>query len=331
MLLNSFSSRSLLMAFLSLALSGCSQTNNQNTVLGTLEWDRVELVNEVSEPIIARPYTEGAKLKSGDVILKLDERRAQATLDQAIANRDLLAAKLQELENGPLPEDIEQARQTLIQSRSRLNLAQLEYTRIKKLHQQTLVSQDELDQALNEWQSAKAQLALNQANLDKLQTGTRKEQIEQAKQALLAADQQVKLHEINLQRHQIKAPSDGVLDSLPFQLGEQPNAGSVVAVMLFGKQPYARVHIPEELRASIRPGTSATVYIDGTEQVFSARVRSIQNSPDFTPYYALTEHERSRLSYLAKIDLQGSVENLPAGVPVSVTFDLTKPDTQEGS
>lgn len=299
-------------------------SSSEQALVGTLEWDRVELINEVSEPIIERPFAEGAQLKSGDIILKLDARRAQATLDQAVANRELLAAKLQELENGPRPEEIEQAKQTVIQSQSRLNLAQLEYSRIKKLHQQKLVSQDDLDQALNELENAKAQLALNQANLTKLQAGTRQEQIEQARQALLAADQQTKLYEVNLQRHQIKAPVDGVLDSLPFQMGEQPSAGSVVAVMLFGKQPYARVHIPEELRASVRPGTPATIVIDGVEGSHKAHVRSIQNSPDFTPYYALTEHERSRLSYLAKIDLEGPIENLPAGVPVTVTFNLSE-------
>ncbi|MEJ2299842.1 MAG: hypothetical protein P8X94_15375 [Woeseiaceae bacterium] len=38
----------------------------------------------------------------------------------------------------------------------------------------------------------------------------------------------------------------------------------------------------------------------------------------FTPYYALTERDRGRLSYVAKIDITDAGERLPDGVPVEV-------------
>ena len=40
----------------------------------------------------------------------------------------------------------------------------------------------------------------------------------------------------------------------------------------------------------------------------------------FTPYYALTERDRGRLSYEAKVDLTGDRERLPDGIPVEVEF-----------
>ncbi len=39
----------------------------------------------------------------------------------------------------------------------------------------------------------------------------------------------------------------GVLDTLPFEVGERPGPGDVVAVLLTGEQPYARVYVPERL------------------------------------------------------------------------------------
>ena len=42
----------------------------------------------------------------------------------------------------------------------------------------------------------------------------------------------------------------------------------------------------------------------------------------FTPYFALTERDRGRLSYLAKIDITENRERLPDGVPVEVEFVL---------
>ncbi len=318
----------LLSALVVIASSYTYKKNHTIPVVGELEWERVELVNEISEPIIERPAAEGDYLQAGDIILILDPRRARAILQSTIATRNQLAAKLKELSTGSRKEDIEQAKQLVIKSQSLLSLARLEYSRIQKLHQQQYLSQDDLDKAKNAVATAQSTLAFDQANLLKLQSGTRIEILEQAKQALQAADSQVKHNEINLQRLQIHAPRAGILDSLPFEIGEQPQAGSVVAVMLAGNQPYARIHIPEQMRVAVKPGTRAKIQIDGVDQVFDAKVRSIQYSPDFTPYYALTEADRSRLSYLAKLDfVDAEVRLLPAGLPLTVTFDLDTMNT----
>lgn len=309
-----------------LLITSCSQNNNHSLpVVGQLEWERVELINELSEPIIARHAAEGDELEAGALILSLDARRTTANLQALKANRNLLASKLQELIAGSRIEDIEQAKQSVIQNQSTLNLARLEYQRIKTLQQQHHLSQDALDKAFNVLESQGAALTAAKANLSKLQAGNRIEQIEQARQALQVAEQQVQGDEITLKHLQIRAPRAGRLDSLPFEIGEQPPVASTVAVMLGGKQPYARIHIPEQIRAWIKPGTPATVQIDGVDQHFNAKVRSIHKTPDFTPYYALTETDRSRLSYLAKLDfVDAQVANLPAGLPLTVSFNLDK-------
>ena len=116
-------------------------------------------------------------------------------------------------------------------------------------------------------------------------------------------------------------------DALPYKAGERPSPGAVVAVLLGGTAPYARVYIPEPLRVHIAPGRAAKVMIDGKPQPFAARVRSVSQEATFTPYFALTERDRSRLSYVAEIVLTDPTTSaLPAGVPVRVTFpDLVLP------
>jgi HlyD family secretion protein len=48
----------------------------------------------------------------------------------------------------------------------------------------------------------------------------------------------------------------------------------------------------------------------------------VSHEAAFTPYYALTERDRGRLSYLAEVTLtDGDARGLPTGVPVQVTFD----------
>jgi HlyD family secretion protein len=75
--------------------------------------------------------------------------------------------------------------------------------------------------------------------------------------------------------------------------------------------------VPEEIRARVVPGARATVRIDGVAGEFSGRVRTVSNEAAFTPYYALTERDRGRLSYLTKIDLEGDAARaLPTGLPL---------------
>jgi HlyD family secretion protein len=91
--------------------------------------------------------------------------------------------------------------------------------------------------------------------------------------------------------------------------------------MLVGDAPFARVHVPEPLRAEVDVGDRVTVLVgaDG-ERRYAGRVRMIRSEPAFTPYYALAGEDAARLSYLAEVELEGA-DGLPAGLPLRVVFD----------
>ncbi len=91
--------------------------------------------------------------------------------------------------------------------------------------------------------------------------------------------------------------------------------------MLAEQLPYARVYIPEPIRSRITARSTATIQVAGIATAFQGRVRYISADAAFTPYYALTQRDRSRLSYLAEIDfVDNSAAGIPAGVPVEVSF-----------
>jgi HlyD family secretion protein len=61
------------------------------------------------------------------------------------------------------------------------------------------------------------------------------------------------------------------------------------------------------------------VYVDGREAPLEGKVRFIASGATFTPYYALTQKDRSRLAFLAEVELTDpEARQLPAGVPVEV-------------
>ena len=72
-----------------------------------------------------------------------------------------------------------------------------------------------------------------------------------------------------------------------------------------------------EVRPNIAIGDSLRVKVEGVDEPFEATVRSIASESSFTPYFALTGEDASRLVYRAELVLKGeAARRLPAGLPV---------------
>jgi HlyD family secretion protein len=125
-------------------------------------------------------------------------------------------------------------------------------------------------------------------------------------------------------RHTVTAPRAGIVEALPYKVGERPAAGRPVAILLADGVPYARVYVPEPLRAQYVAGTRVEAAVDGRKERLHGTVRYIAAEAAFTPYYSLTQKDRSRLAYLAEITLDDAAA-LPAGIPVQVFLPATQP------
>jgi len=301
-------------------LAACAPENDNHRVVGELASDRIEITAEVSEPLLNIAVAEGESVAQGQLLLEQDSKRAAARLGETQAALAQTRARLDELVRGPRRERIEAARASEDGAVRELEFRQTEYERIRKLAERELVSPDLLDQAKAALDSARAALDLRRAQLEEMLAGTTVEELEQAEQAVKQAEARLASARIDLERHSLHAPVDGVMDSRLFELGERPQPGQPVLVMLAGRQPYARVFIPENYRVRIRAGTPALIYVDGLAEPIDGKTRWVASEAAFTPYYALTERDRGRLSYAAKVDIVGDRERLPDGVPVEVEF-----------
>lgn len=303
-----------------LLIGGCGSGPDDPPAVGTLEWDRIEVAARVAEPVLAREAREGARVAAGQLLLRLDGQRLRARLAAAEAARAQAAARLAELERGTRPERIAQARATLRGSEQELDFRLREVARLESLVARRLAAPDQIDQARTAATGARARRDAARAALDELENGATAEEREQARQALAAAEAELQTARIDLSHADIAAPVAGRLDELPFKVGERPPLGGTVAVILAGERPYARVYVPEVLRARLLPGHRAQIHVDGIDAAFAGTIRRISADPTFTPYFALTEHDRGRLSYVAEVDVETEGRELPAGVPVQVRF-----------
>ena len=204
--------------------------------------------------------------------------------------------------------------------------------RAKRLLADDVGTQERVDNEQARYEESIAKRDEARASLEAMLEGTTIEELDQARAALAEADAVLGDLEIRAERLVVLAPRDGIIDALPYEVGERPRAGAVVVVMLADQAPYARVHVPEPLRVRVQPGTTATIHLDGVAQTYKGRVRFVAHEATFTPYYALTEHDRSRLSYVAEVDLiEPEAMDLPTGIPVQLTFPFEGgADSSEG-
>lgn len=308
-----------------LATAACG--SDRDALLGTLERDRVELVAEAQEPIVEVAIREGDAVTAGQLLLRLDPAAVEARLAQARAAMDQAERRQAELVVGARREKVREARALADGAASKAAAEASEFKRIEKLVADGMLPASSLDRqrALRDGTASDERAA--KERLAELEHGTRSEVLEQAAATLAGARAQVAELELSRARYSVHAPRAGVVDALPYELGERPPRGAPVAVLLAAGQPYARVFIPEPMRASVKAGSPASVRIDGSERDWRGEIRYVSSEAAFTPYYALNESDRSRLSFLAEVALtEPEAASLPTGMPVEVTML----DTQAG-
>jgi len=302
-----------------LLLSGCGKDAPQ--ALGTLEFDRVAVPAPVAERIVAIDVREGERVTAGQALLQLETTRTAAATEATQAEAQRQQAALAELQAGPRSEQVAQARARLAAAQAQARDAQAYYARLQPLGARQLVAAADVDRARAAAGNARAQVRAAQAALAELEHGTRIEDIAQGESAVRAARAQATAQQATLDKLSLVAPRSGIVDSLPYRLGDQAPVGAPLAILLVGDAPYARVYVPETIRGGVRIGSPARVFVAGSGAALAGKVRAIRTEPSFTPYYALVGKDAARLSYLAEIALPvADAGKLPAGLPVRVEF-----------
>lgn len=297
-----------------LVLAGCNG-EDEYPVVGTLERDRIALAAEMAEPVTAIRVREGQRVEAGNVLVELDARRAEADLGRLQAVADRAERRLDQLLRGPRQEAIDESRARLAAAESALTTAREEFQRIQRLEQRNLVSTSQLDAAGNARDQARGQFDAARAALAALVEGTTVEELDQARAAVREAKAAVERQQVTVQRLTVTAPREARVEALPFELGETPRVGeSLVVLRAVDQPPYARVYVPAQLHRQFQPDEAVQVRVDGHGDK-PGRVRYIATDAAYTPYFALTEHDAGRLSYLAEIDLEDA-DDLPSGIPV---------------
>ncbi len=97
----------------------------------------------------------------------------------------------------------------------------------------------------------------------------------------MAAITDVTLQKQILQDYTIVATRNGIVESLPYHVGDRVMTNTTVAVITTNTMPYARIYVPEPYRVNIKAGSILTIHVDGIQKALSRHCSLDSNSAFF--------------------------------------------------
>lgn len=299
-----------------LFLSGCQQ-QEPPSAFGTLERDAQLYRATSSDPIIEIAVQKGQQVMQGALLMRFDDvsqRLKVAQLEAELAQKKASDALLQQ---GARMERRIAAQARIDGAQAKLKELGLSLKRANTLKQQRNIAEGELARIEAAYQVTQAELIQAQQQLAELVHGSRPEELEQSAQGVIAAQARLQQEQRRLQDLSVYAQSAGMIEAVPWQLGERVPVGAVVLKQTLARQPYARIYLPERMLSQWQVGQKVAVWVDGASDSIVGIIRFINPTPAFTPHFALHQNERARLVYLTEISLPDSTV-LPSGTPVRV-------------
>jgi len=188
---------------------------------------KIEVASKVVGRVEKINVDKGDHVTAGQVLVRLedDEYRAQVTEQQGmIAN---LEAKLQELQAGSRPEEVEKAKADVNESKADLENSKVTLNRTKQLVSEGVLSKQSLDDAQAKYDGSAAKVASLQRTLDLSVLGPRKEELAQVRGQITQARGALAYAQTQLDNTIIKAPVSGTILDRNVEKGEFVTNGFV--------------------------------------------------------------------------------------------------------
>lgn len=355
-------------------------------ISGNIEMTQVDIAFKVPGKLIERTVDEGQDVKKGMLIARLDPEQAtrqherdqaavasakaqwQQTLTAVSLQKETMAADLQmkqaelkqaesrlaELQAGWRKQEVDEARAALEQAVSEEQRATRDWNRAETLHKTDDISTSQYDQFQRNYRTAVAAAKSARDHLSMIEEGTRKEQIDQARDLVDRAKaavrmsqtnqlelqrklQQVQTSEAELGRSQAQAqyaasqlsdtsafsPVDGTVLTKAAEAGQVLAAGTTVVTIGDTDHPWLRGYINEPDLGHVKLGARVKVTTDSFQgKVYWGKITFISSEAEYTPKQIQTQEERVKLVYRIKIEIPNPQHELKSNMPVDAEIVL---------
>ena len=292
---------------------------------GSVEATDAQLGFQVPGRIDTLAVDEGDRVRSGQLLARLDLSELEARHAQAAAQVSAARALLTELEAGSRSEDIASARAAAGAAADRLSDAERDLARTRQLFQGGAVSQEAMDKAQTAFDLARAQRDQAAQALRLVETGPRPERIAAQRSTVAQAGAAVRQLDATLANAVIRAPFDGVVTVKDREEGEVVAAGAPVLTVTNLADRWVRIYVREDRIGAVRLGQPAVVTADTYPgKRYQGEVSYVASEAEFTPRTVQTAEERVKLVYAVKVRITGDpAVDLKPGIPADVRLEVS--------
>jgi len=286
------------------------------TASGTIEAREVNVAPKVGGQIEAILVEEGARVKPGDVLARIEHIGFDIQLRQAEAGVALAEAQLALLRSGAREEDIRQGEEALKQAEAALQVAAEDARRFRELAAKGSTTPKQRDDA-----EARSTVALAQRDgareaLKKLKSFARPEEIAAAEARLAQARAAADFLRQQIADATVVSPVAGVVTRRPVEAGEMVAPGATLLTVAELDNVYVMLYVTERDLGRLRLGDAAEVRIDAfPDRAFAGRVTYVSPQAEFTPKNVQTKEDRVKLVFAVKVEIDNRDGALKPGVP----------------
>jgi len=278
---------------------------------------------KVAGRIAELPIEEGQSVHCQDLLARLDDEdyRQQVAVDQATTaqRHSQLTLGLA----GSRTQEIEAARQAVVDAEADLAQKKQDAARYEALFQKDEVTGQVRDQAATSVTRAQAAFERGRQNYSELLEGTRKEELAVERANERQARENETMSRVRLSYTVLRAPFEGVVLVRQAELGEVVSPGTPIVTLADLAHLWIRVYVPETDLGRVRWGQSVSVRTDTYPgNTYRGIVSFVSSEAEFTPKSVQTEKERVTLVYRVKIDVDNSSLELKPGMPADAYIDL---------
>ncbi len=283
--------------------------------------DTVNLSPKTTGRLAALYVEQGDRVEAGQVVARMEVGSLTAELQQREAQLAQAEADYARILAGNREEEILQAEARLVSAQSQVDLTATRLDRFEDLAGQGAISQNDLDQYVNEAQSAVANFNEVQQQLKAITSGSRPEEIAAAAANVAAAKAQIRVIETELAEADIRAPFAGNVTQTyattgaivtPTTTASSTASATSSSILALSSGLEVEVDVLEANIGQIQVGQAVEIIAEAfPNQVYKGRVKRI--APE-----AVIENNVT--TFQVVVELLTGTEQLRSGMTVDATF-----------
>ena len=289
-------------------------------VVGMVRTTEIKIAPEVSGHIATVPVRAGDQVAAGAVIATLSNPELSASVEEARAAVGQARATRDHVYAGVRQEQVDIAAREVDKATADLTLAEDQLRRTSHVAGAGYASKQNLDDAQAAVAAARANLVQMQSELAAAQHGPTAEDRASADASVTAAEASLTVLERRLEKLQLRAPVDGVVQTVVAELGEATVPGRTVLTITATAEPWFSFNIREDALRGMDIGTALTLTASGNGEPIAAKVTELHRLGDFATWRAaraVGDHDLN--TFAVRADPTGPVGGLEPGMTVWIS------------